>query len=95
MWLTVWGRAVLAAGESMFYSRTMNIKEGVAVNPGVKLCVLGAWPSLTGLHLGMFAGACPVWSFDHFQPVGRDSGGLPGELSWLCMIVLMRPDCEC
>eukprot|EP00983_Pelagomonas_calceolata_P019702 620699-Pelagomonas_calceolata.AAC.1 len=27
-----------------------------------------AWPSLTGLQFGVFAGACPVWSFDQFQP---------------------------
>eukprot|EP00983_Pelagomonas_calceolata_P055428 1144146-Pelagomonas_calceolata.AAC.2 len=49
MWLTVWGRAVLAAGESIFYFHILGIKEGVAC----------------------------------------DSGGLLGELSWLCKIVQM------
>eukprot|EP00983_Pelagomonas_calceolata_P027442 861620-Pelagomonas_calceolata.AAC.1 len=72
MWLTVWGRAVLATGGSIFYFHILSIKDGVT--------------------LGGFGGACPVQSFDQFQPAGRDSGGLLGEISWLCMIVLMRSD---
>eukprot|EP00983_Pelagomonas_calceolata_P027656 868130-Pelagomonas_calceolata.AAC.1 len=39
-----------------------------------------------------FGGACPVLSFDQFQPIGRDLGGLLGELSWLCTFVQMRSD---
>ena len=44
--LTVWGRAVLATGESIFYFHILSIKEGVAFSSGIRMsvCVRGVTP---------------------------------------------------
>eukprot|EP00983_Pelagomonas_calceolata_P087502 1156966-Pelagomonas_calceolata.AAC.3 len=49
MWLTVWGRAVLAAGESTVYFHILSFTERVAVSPGVRIVIPGGyWASCLG-----------------------------------------------
>eukprot|EP00983_Pelagomonas_calceolata_P005572 182294-Pelagomonas_calceolata.AAC.1 len=46
MGLTLWGRAVLATGGSIFYVDILSIKQGVTISPGVRMyvCVRGMAP---------------------------------------------------